>query len=220
MIWLGNVVPNYATKSVALFKNKYPDYDINFIKYNITELMRVYDGHIQSDIDKVLYQTIYEIFHTTTDKCIYFDYIKNQKLIYGQNMKNLMLLSDIFRLELLNTFGGIYIDVDSIPGITFDDILLNSNRFCVSRKCGQKIIADNYFMGQSENYDKWLNPMIHSGNLIFDTTKNDILFQYRKAKFLKEIQNDFSNQFYIEHYMIRTWEIFGGKTVDDFHIKK
>jgi hypothetical protein len=46
MIWLGNVVPNYATKSVALFKNKYPDYDINFIKYNITELMRVYDGHI------------------------------------------------------------------------------------------------------------------------------------------------------------------------------
>jgi mannosyltransferase OCH1-like enzyme len=68
-------------------------------------------------------------------------------MIYGKNIKNIMLISDIFRLELLNTFGGIYIDIDSLPSITFDEQLLFYNRFCVSRKSGQKIISDNYFMG-------------------------------------------------------------------------
>jgi hypothetical protein len=130
-----------------------------------------------------------------------------------------MLLSDIFRLELLNIFGGIYIDIDSVPGIQFDDKLLNRDRFCVSRKCGQKIIPDNYFMGQSENYNKWTNPMVDTGYLIFDCTKNDIMFQYRRSKFIKGLQNSFSNQFYIEHYMVRTWETFGGKIVDDFILK-
>ena len=47
-------------------------------------------------------------------------------MIYGKRMKNIMLLSDIFRLGLLNAFGGIYIDVDSVPAKCFDDALMSS----------------------------------------------------------------------------------------------
>ena len=79
----------------------------------------------------------------------YSVYIKNQLMIYGKKIKNIMLLSDIFRLGLLNAFGGIYIDVDSVPAKYFDDALLSSERFCVCREAGGKMFPDNYFMGQS-----------------------------------------------------------------------
>jgi hypothetical protein len=35
MMWLGNVIPNYAINSVQAFKNKYLDYNIEFIRYKI-----------------------------------------------------------------------------------------------------------------------------------------------------------------------------------------
>lgn len=79
----------------------------------------------------------------------YSVYIKNQLMIYGKKMKNIMLLSDIFRLGLLNAFGGIYVDVDSVPAKHFDDDLMSNERFCVCRKSGGKMFPDNYFMGQS-----------------------------------------------------------------------
>jgi hypothetical protein len=77
MIWLGNVVPDYAIKSVSLFKNKYTDYDIAFIRYTIPEIMYIYNGEFKSDIDHVLYNTIQKIFHTPEDMNIFSDYIKN-----------------------------------------------------------------------------------------------------------------------------------------------
>lgn len=218
MMWLGNVIPNYAINSVQAFKNKYLDYNIEFIRYKIQDITRICNGNLQSDIDKVLYNTIQQIFYKNNDS-LYLDYIKNQKMIYGKNIKNIMLISDIFRLELLNTFGGIYIDIDSIPGITFDEQLLSYNRFCVSRKSGQKIISDNYFMGQIENYEYWLNPMDQKFAVqVFDSTKQDILFQYRRSKFIKGLPIDLNNNFYIEHYMVRSWETFNGKIIDDFYI--
>lgn len=70
-------------------------------------------------------------------------------MIYGKKMKNIMLLSDIFRLGLLNAFGGIYIDADSVPAKHFDDALMSNKRFCVCRESGGKTFPDNYFMGQS-----------------------------------------------------------------------
>lgn len=97
-------------------------------------------------------------------------------------MKDIMLLSDIFRLELLNVFGGIYIDVDSVPGAEFDDALMERGRFCVSRDLKSGRVSDNYFMGQRENLDRWTNPMDpNSADQLADPAKSGVDFQYRRA---------------------------------------
>ena len=146
MIWLGNAVPDYARAAVGMFRRVYPDYDIEFIRYKVADLRRVRNGHICSDVDAVLADVMYEVFDLR-ENGKYSVYIKNQLLIYGKNLKNIMLLSDIFRLGLLNAFGGIYIDVDSVPARPFDGVLLANDRFCVYRESGGKIFPDNYFMG-------------------------------------------------------------------------
>jgi len=144
MIWLGNAVPGYALESARLFRLKYPKYDFNFIRYSIDKIRKVCEDGSKTDIDNALYGACRDAFYS---RGFYSEYIKNQKRIYGSRMKNVMLLSDLFRLELLNLFGGIYIDVDSVPGAAFDENIMSRNRFCVSRKYGEKIAPDNYFMG-------------------------------------------------------------------------
>ena len=146
MIWLGNVVPAYASTSVSLFSKEYSDYDIEFIKYKINDLRKVRDGHIRSDIDGILAECMHEIFDIG-DSSAYSAYIKNQLTIYGKSMRNIILLSDMFRLGLLNTFGGIYVDVDSSPVKRFDERLMSNERFCVCRQPYGKTFPDNYFMG-------------------------------------------------------------------------
>ena len=49
-----------------------------------------------------------------------------------------------------------------------------------------------------------------------DVTKHDTLFQYRRAAFIKASPVKANGNFYIEHYMVRSWESMGGRTIDDF----
>lgn len=151
MVWLGNAVPAYAHMAVDMFRLAYAGYDIEFIRYKVDDLRQIRDGRVNSDIDNAMYGVMREVFDLGKGSR-YSGYIENQRTIYGKNMKNIMLLSDIFRLELLNAFGGVYIDVDSVPGRFFDDELLSKDRFCVCRVSGKRTIPDNYFMGQSDGF--------------------------------------------------------------------
>ena len=148
MVWLGNAVPAYVQAAADMFRHAYADYGIEFIRYKVADLRRIRTGCTGSDIDSVLGDAMHEVFDLR-ENGKYSVYIKNQLMIYGKKMKNIMLLSDIFRLGLLNAFGGIYIDVDSVPAKRFDDALMSSERFCVCRESGGKTFPDNYFMGQS-----------------------------------------------------------------------
>ena len=127
-----------------------------------------------------------------------------------------MLLSDIFRLELLNAFGGIYVDADSVPARRFDQALMANERFCVCRESGGKTFPDNYFMGQAQGLSSWVNPMdAQQAIQVLDSTVRDAMFHYRRAKFVKG-QPSAGSGFYIEHYMVRSWESMCGRMVDDF----
>ena len=118
-----------------------------------------------------------------------------------------MLLSDIFRLELLNVFGGIYVDADSVPARPFDGVLTANERFCVCREYGGRVFPDNYFMGQAQGLGGWVNPMDASTAVqVFDPTKRNLAFQYRRARFVKGMPPEPARDFYVEHYMVRSWE--------------
>lgn len=59
MIWLGNAVPAYAQAAADMFRRVYVDYDIEFIRYKVADLRRVRAGHVCSDVDSVLGNTMH-----------------------------------------------------------------------------------------------------------------------------------------------------------------
>lgn len=61
MVWLGNAVPAYALAAVSLFRKEYPGYDVDFIRYRVSEIRNVLAGAVRSDIDRVLFGAIREI---------------------------------------------------------------------------------------------------------------------------------------------------------------
>jgi mannosyltransferase OCH1-like enzyme len=77
-------------------------------------------------------------------------------------------LSDVVRVELINEFGGIYLDCDTYPLKSFDDELLNYKTFCVKRHYLEYINTDNYFMGSiSRKYTNDItNPLSYYGDSI------------------------------------------------------
>ena len=86
-----------------------------------------------------------DILNTTG---IYEEYIQNQKnRLYKNNLRFIQLLSDIVRVELINEYGGIYLDCDTFPLKSFDDSILSMDSFCVERHYLERIDTDNYFMG-------------------------------------------------------------------------
>lgn len=82
--------------------------------------------------------------------------------------------SDIFRFEILNKYGGIYMDYDFIQLKKFDNLL--SNNFFVS--AGNNNEVWNSIVGSTKNHPiciDFLNnlqdsmPVVHQGNYIQDT---------------------------------------------------
>lgn len=65
----------------------------------------------------------------------------------------------MLRLELLNTFGGLYVDCDTLPMRPFDDKLLSLAQFTVAMhmRGSSCIIPDYWFMGRDT-----ASPEIHS----------------------------------------------------------
>ena len=126
----------------------------------------------------------------------------------------MLVTCDLFRLNLLNRFGGIYVDADSLPAGEFGDEIMASRRFCVCRRYSGGVFPDNYFMGQAEGASEWTDPMDPSSAMqLFDDCKRDTAFTRRKTMFVN-CQLDFGKcALPIEHYMVRSWEAFGGKAV-------
>jgi mannosyltransferase OCH1-like enzyme len=131
-------------------------------------------------------------------------------------------LSDIVRVELINEYGGIYLDCDTYPLKSFDDELLTQKTFCVKRHYLGYINSDNYFIGSASRYhtENITNPLNYSGECILQTYKNwqsNLDFWKNKINFFKLKLNDdniiIKHNFYIEHYNTGTWSNKNGNLI-------
>lgn len=214
MFWLGDAAPAWASQAAALFKAEYPGWDVEFLRWRIKDLERVRKGGASGDLEEALSRAMAGAFDGAGP---YGAYVANQKRIYGSRLRPVMLLSDVLRMELLNSFGGVYVDADSVPGRPFDEALLSSGRFCVSLDLGGKRVPDNYFMGRAEGAGPWGNPMDPASAVqVLDPAPRGADFQYRRSAFAAGRARKASSGFYVEHYAVRSWEAFGGMQVDDF----
>lgn len=216
-IWFGNYIPSFVNFAINNFKNINSDFYIHFIYKTINEIESLIDGisPINNLDDYLLKKCGQAILNNNS---YYKNTINHCKKI---NLKFIQILADIYRLELLNFYGGIYLDCDTFPIKPFDNKLLLNKSFIVVRHFNNNfIINDNYFIGSQKNNNidhiLWEIYDISKTKDIFKillTPKNwqkNITFLINKKKFFEcKLQYgdfSFSKDFYIEHYNAMSWK--------------
>lgn len=140
----------------------------------------------------------------------YRDIIDNGKML---NLNFITLLSDVLRLELLNKYGGIYLDIDTFPNKPFDETLLSLDSFCAysymphSRENRKK---DCFFLGKQKDNNIILN-WKNINNIVpvqDDNYRKELFYKNKKFFMNCEFQNIKTyNSNYIEHFEFRSWYI-------------
>ena len=203
-IWIGDTQPNYVDFCINSFKEANKKFEIEFIKYSISDIenrniVSKYDHNVYNCIDYIL-----------SDKgTIYTKQINNNK---ENKRKFIQILCDILRYDVLNEYGGIYLDCDTFPIRPFDDYLLSKQNFCsysfhaydsIHRK------RDIMFLGCDGKDKKIYN--FYSIHDIFNVQKdgylNDPIWNIKRNLFFNCLltYREYNSEFYIEHFEDRTW---------------
>ena len=186
-IWFGKR-PGYVDFSINNFHEVNPDFEINFVGDG---KLHDYD-HLMRDIDAVggKYKRTIEDGAT-------------------RGRKPIQILSNIIRLELLNTYGGIYLDCDCFPIRPFDDCILREN-FVVTRLYARNFFRrDCFFIGKSPDTDDitfYMDFKAREIKLCDTFNQTDIGFLKRKMMFKKCRLEMAAQPGYIEHFNIQAWK--------------
>lgn len=210
-IWLGNYMPSYVLFSIQSFKKMNETFDIHFLHYTIDQIESL---DVKTDDDYLLQRTINGIL------CKCDKYLNVMQHCKQNNLMFIQLLSDIYRLEILNFYGGIYLDCDCFPKRSFDDEMLSYEQFIVQRHFVYNLLEnDNYFIGTQKDKILWdifdKKTAQHIKKLIQTERNwyNNIEYLKLKKKFIDcklQIGESFSNKdFYIDHYSMKTWKDCG-----------
>ena len=204
-IWFGDTKPNYVDFSIKSFKDVNPDFKVNLLRYTVSNIENMYnvskyDHNVYTCLDSILSKE-------------HFKY-KNAILEYkGYNRKVLQILANIVRLDLLNEYGGIYLDCDTFPVKPFDEWILNNNSFCsytftsddpYHRKKDCHFIGnDNSIHKMNTYYEAWEYMNVNEYNFQLDIDWNN------RRKLFFNCMLDYNvkqTEYYIEHFVDRTWK--------------
>lgn len=220
LFWLGDNIPLYINNVINVYKNVNPLFNIIFIYYSLQDIQNIFNNNIKNTNDKLLKNSIDIILnHNSHYENIlnksYMYMLQHQEVFYGKDIRFIQLLSDIYRMQLINYYGGIYVDCDTFPLKSFDEKILSLTSFSVQRhynnNASNNIADDNYFIGCQKN-----NININISKLLQTNDKwwSNIKYVIRKKKFFdntlsyNDIQNytDINKDFYIEHYFDGNWK--------------
>ena len=151
-IWFGKK-PNYCDNAIKQFKLYNKDFEICTYFKTIQDI-------------ELIFNTTYTKLNRNDQlikKCI--DAIINMNTLYNMQIYRsksavklnfIQILADIFRLEVLNEYGGIYLDCDTFPIKSFDYTLLKYDQFTVSQhmKYTNTIMPDQFFIGKEKSSEK------------------------------------------------------------------
>ena len=214
-IWFGDTEAKYVKVSTNIFKEINPDYEFNFLRYNISRIDNLKPENFEDKYDKDVYKCIRDILEFNKDSF----YFKPLKYYISQNRRFTQILSNILRLELLNNYGGIYLDCDTFPNKPFDDELLNRKSFTVKhyyKYSGGDVCAKNCFFIGSDSTEKYSSFWDYKDELQIYGIKwwDDYEWQLRQVKF-KHCKLEYTynkNNFYIDHYNHYSWNPGNCKT--------
>lgn len=214
LVWLGNRVPMHAQFAYESYRTLNLSANTFFVHKTIDQIE---NGKPIDKIDRILKDSCEIILNRNQSIRPYID---NQLKLYGKNARFIQVLSDVFRVILVQKLGGIYVDCDTFPVKSFDDRLL-SQPFCVlsHQSASTEAHIDNYFFGMPKKssfvpYDSSRQNM-HLIEQTFYGQQSSIDYYARKMKFKKGMlsQKDFPKDFpfYIEHYPSQNWKTMPSK---------
>lgn len=210
LIWLGDILPDYTEYVISAYQEMNPSFEIRLTHRTISQLEKIYRGEYTQKDDDIINLAIQRTLKIEDD-----EFIKLQLRLYGDNVRFVQVLSDVLRLELLNRYGGIYVDLDTFPVKAFDQELLSNMFFVIKRFNGNGFFYDNYFMGKQLDNKKLINPYNFCGIYGLKTI-NHYPSNYKTSKFLINQNKFFKKQlkigdysfvkdFYIDHYFDGRW---------------
>ena len=211
-IWLGDSLPINIKFVFNVFQLMNPHVNCSLIHKSIDQINEINIYSHYDDIDQIFLNSIFVLKEYNN---LWKKFIDNQINVYGKDVRFIQILSDVFRVLLIQHFGGIYIDCDTFPVKPFDDSLFK-HPFCVMshQANSTELHIDNYFFGMPKGsnfvpYDGFK----HNMNLISQTyhkQHSSVSYYERKMKFNKGILSvdDFPKDFpfYIEHYPSCNWK--------------
>lgn len=220
MIWFGDNIPNYVQFSINAYKEANPDFIVKLIYFSIKNIEDIYNGKINSIYDKMLNEVIFDILNKNEKyknilNKTYMYILQHQEVFYGKEIRFIQLLSDIYRLRIIQEFGGIYVDCDTFPLKPFDNQLLQLGSFIVNRhynnNASNNVADDNYFFGSISNSNIQNSIKLLQTN---DKWWSNIQYLINKKKFY-ELKFKYVQQFnqlnYIEHYFDGNWKNKNGR---------
>ena len=207
-IWFGNIVPKYFAASVEAFSNINRDFNIEVIYKTHKDLDKIKNRILNNKYDKALLQNMLDI---ENDNGIYKESILHYKLLRRSTKQ---ILSNIFRLYLLNQYGGIYIDGDCFPIKPFDNELLLDSFVVHHTYTGNILLPDCFFMGKTQTSQLWKSYWHGAQCSIHLVQQQPLKTKCDKLVLQKKFINgnlqygDFfsSNQNYLDHYNLKTWQ--------------
>jgi hypothetical protein len=137
-IWFGDTQPNYVNFSIDAFKRVNPDFKINFLRYTVGDIE---NKNKVSEFDHNVYNCLDYILNNGPK------YLKSIQLYKNNKRKIIQILANIVRLDVLNEYGGIYLDCDTFPIKPFDEWLLNRQNFSAYVSYDNIEYKDCFFLG-------------------------------------------------------------------------
>ena len=220
LFWLGDNIPIYVSNVINTYKNVNPLFNVIFINYSLQDIQNIFNNIVKNDNDILLKNSIDIILSHDSqyEECLnksYMYMLSHQEVFYGKEIRFIQLLSDIYRMKLINHYGGIYVDCDTFPLKQFDEKLLSTINFSVQRhynnNASNNIANDNYFIGcQKNNICNDQFKILQTNNKWWTNVK----YLIRKKKFFdntlsyNDMQKytDINKDFYIEHYFDGNWK--------------
>ena len=218
-IWLGTK-PNFVDFSISKYRTLNSDCDIQLIHYSISQLENLFfSKNIVTEIDQLVYNLIISILKRKKYSVLLTKLISGAYMINYSYTPFIQIFCDLLRIELLNVYGGIYVDCDTYPLKPFDEQLYKHEQFCVRDKVRDALVPNNYFIGSKTNnniddyFDDNIDDIVMTNNYQFINIQRNKPFDFmiRRIKFFKCILSD--NDFisvdksvnYFEHYSEFRW---------------
>ena len=138
-----------------------------------------------------------------------------QAEMYRGCRKTIQLLSDVARIELLNEFGGIYLDCDTFPIQPFDAELLSKGFFRVEKRTCGGTAPDNFFMGKSVWHPPVTDPydVPDAFKVVHDQPTFRAEYLVNRKRFfdleLRYPEHTLGPGCYVDHYQDGKWRNYG-----------
>jgi hypothetical protein len=140
-------------------------------------------------------------------------YLRHQLGFYCDNVRATQILSDIVRAELLNEFGGIYLDCDTFPVAAFPDHLLRHRFFTTVHGAYGGSFVDNFFMGKAADGIDIPDPLNAKGGFLLRHAargKTTARYLLNRRRFFKDGLRDgeysFTREYIVDHYQNGGWK--------------